>query len=379
MEGLTPERFAFDPAGNVLDNASANIPTGASRGYVQGNRLKVFQDLRFDYDDVGNLIHERRGRRSEIHYHYNRQNQLIQVDKDGQTTRYAYDPFGRRILKQDAFGETAFLWDGDHLIQEQRRNIQITYAFEPGSFEPLCQIRDGEVYHYHNDHLGTPQVMTDHQGEVVWRARYRVYGNVVKYDVEEIDNPLRFQGQYFDVETGLHYNRHRYYNPNIGQFINQDPIGLLGGLNCYQYAPNPTGWVDPLGLSCKEVSFAHGTSLDIAKEIAKNGLDAEKLLANCIGSHEPGSFFTHQLGPPDNPGPGLQEAANWAGPRYGNEIGILIMTIPKSVYQDLEIQGLVRTGAVPGGTPDMPPETIFKPEAFDVINQHAKWQVLPLN
>jgi RHS repeat-associated protein len=66
------------------------------------------------------------------------------------------------------------------------------------------------------------------------------------------ENNLRFQGQYFDEETGLHYNRHRYYNPSSGQFISQDPIGLLGGVNGYQYAPNPVGWVDPFGLTCKE-------------------------------------------------------------------------------------------------------------------------------
>ena len=61
-----------------------------------------------------------------------------------------------------------------------------------------------------------------------------------------------FQGQYYDQETNLHYNRHRYYDPNCGQFITQDPIGLAGGLNSYQYVPNPTGWVDPLGLTAKE-------------------------------------------------------------------------------------------------------------------------------
>jgi RHS repeat-associated protein len=71
-------------------------------------------------------------------------------------------------------------------------------------------------------------------------------------EVEEVENNIRFQGQYFDEETGLHYNRFRYYNPNTGQFITQDPIGLLGGVNNYQYAPNPVGWVDPFGLSCKE-------------------------------------------------------------------------------------------------------------------------------
>lgn len=77
---------------------------------------------------------------------------------------------------------------------------------------------------------------------------YRAYGNVVRALVNEIDNPIRFQGQYHDPETGLHYNRHRYYNPNTGRFLTPDPIGLAGGLNNYQYVPNPTGWVDPLGL-----------------------------------------------------------------------------------------------------------------------------------
>ena len=60
---------------------------------------------------------------------------------------------------------------------------------------------------------------------------------------------LRFQGQYFDLETGLHYNRFRYYDPDCGRFVSQDPIGLAGGINNYQYAPNPVGWIDPLGLA----------------------------------------------------------------------------------------------------------------------------------
>ena len=63
-----------------------------------------------------------------------------------------------------------------------------------------------------------------------------------------VEQNLRFQGQYFDGETGLHYNRFRYYDPDCGRFVSQDPIGLLGGVNNYQYAPNPVGWVDPLGL-----------------------------------------------------------------------------------------------------------------------------------
>jgi RHS repeat-associated protein len=115
------------------------------------------------------------------------------------------------------------------------------------------------LYHYHLDHLGTPQEITNAQGQVVWAPQYKAYGNLalkpaaspqLQADAAQAD-PLRFQGQYFDEETGLHYNRHRYYDPNCGQFITQDPIGLLGGLNCYQYVPNPVGWVDPLGLTAK--------------------------------------------------------------------------------------------------------------------------------
>ena len=116
----------------------------------------------------------------------------------------------------------------------------------------MILIDNNEIYHYHLDHLGTPQEMTDSQGKIVWSVSYKAYGNLAVAHVNEIDNPIRFQGQYHDIETGLHYNRHRYYDPNCGQFISQDPIGLLGGLNNYQYVPNPTGWIDPLGLSADE-------------------------------------------------------------------------------------------------------------------------------
>uniref|UniRef100_UPI00332B8827 RHS repeat-associated core domain-containing protein n=1 Tax=Pseudomonas sp. HY7a-MNA-CIBAN-0227 TaxID=3140474 RepID=UPI00332B8827 len=83
----------------------------------------------------------------------------------------------------------------------------------------------------------------------VWSAHYRAYGQIAKLDVNTVNNPLRFQGQYFDQESGLHYNRHRYYNPDNGRYLTTDPVKLAGGLNGYQYVPNPTGWVDPLGLS----------------------------------------------------------------------------------------------------------------------------------
>ncbi|WKJ90897.1 RHS repeat-associated core domain-containing protein [Methylomonas montana] len=115
---------------------------------------------------------------------------------------------------------------------------------------------NGTTYHYHLDHLGTPRELTDTDGRIVWSARYRAYGNLALADVEAIDNPLRFQGQYYDAETGLHYNLNRYYDPNAGRFIHQDPIGLRGGSNVYRYAQNPVNWIDPLGLTGKDCMSA---------------------------------------------------------------------------------------------------------------------------
>ncbi|WP_174913866.1 RHS repeat domain-containing protein, partial [Burkholderia diffusa] len=106
---------------------------------------------------------------------------------------------------------------------------------------------------YQCDHLGTPQELTDEHSEIAWSAEYRAWG-VAQEAIRKasgkapITNPIRFQGQYHDHETGLHYNRYRYYDPNSGRYINQDPIGLRGGINAYTYVKNPIIWIDPLGL-----------------------------------------------------------------------------------------------------------------------------------
>ncbi|AVD82348.1 hypothetical protein C4Q28_09330 [Pseudomonas sp. SWI6] len=115
------------------------------------------------------------------------------------------------------------------------------------------------------DHPGTPMELTDHHGEVAWAGQYKAWGDVreVRSDWAKqvgMTNPIRFQGQYHDHETGLHYNRYRYYDPNIAKFISRDPIGLLGGTNLYQYAPNPLIWIDPLGLSSVTVGRWMGPS-----------------------------------------------------------------------------------------------------------------------
>ena len=273
VEGYAQEQFDFDPAGNILSPQSGQ---SGEKTKTAGNRLTFHGDRHFTYDERGNLIEERRGTGGALQtrYHYNSQNQLIKVEKSGgaqasQVTTYAYDPLGRRIRKQDEFGETTFLWNGDVLLSEQRNRIDKLYLYEPNSFKPLAFIENNQCYFYQLDHLGTPQEMTNWEGQIVWSARYRVYGNVLKQDVEAVENNLRFQGQYYDVESGLHYNRHRYYDPGTGQFTQQDPIGLLGGINNYQYAPNPSGWIDPLGLVCKE-------RYDRYKELRQQGFSAQE-------------------------------------------------------------------------------------------------------
>jgi RHS repeat-associated protein len=109
--------------------------------------------------------------------------------------------------------------------------------------------QDGNYYFYQNDHLGTPQKMTGVNGMVVWSANYSSFGETTVDGSSTITNNLRFPGQYYDEETGLHYNRFRYYVPNIGRYNRPDPIGQFGNLNTYIYASNsPMLNYDELGL-----------------------------------------------------------------------------------------------------------------------------------
>ncbi|MCG8425806.1 MAG: RHS domain-containing protein, partial [Chromatiales bacterium] len=109
-----------------------------------------------------------------------------------------------------------------------------------------------KLEYYHCDHLGTPIALSDLEGKVIWRAEYDPWGNILEeYNPDNIEQSIRFQGQQYDEESGLHYNRHRYYDPNIGTYITQDPIGLQGGVNLYAYAAsNPLIYTDPNGLDC---------------------------------------------------------------------------------------------------------------------------------
>ena len=133
-------------------------------------------------------------------------------------------------------------------------------------------------YFYVTDHLGTPQQMVDAQGTVVWQAAYLPYGEA-KVLKATVQNNLRFPGQYFDAETGLHYNWNRYYNPKTGRYITADPIGLVGGMNVYAYVGgNPVNAVDPWGLATENWSNC------FANCVEKERLDWDIVLSTLGGA-----------------------------------------------------------------------------------------------
>jgi RHS repeat-associated protein len=153
------------------------------------------------------------------------------------------------------------------------------YVYHPDSFAPLALVEsvegcaadrvlahapgppraDGDsarsrplqVYYYHNAPNGCPTRLSDARGRIVWAARYDTGGRVKGLLTNEISNAIRLQGQYEDEETGLYYNRSRYYDPDTCAFVNQDTIRLLGGPHLYEYAANTLSWIDPYGTDCK--------------------------------------------------------------------------------------------------------------------------------
>ncbi|WP_277953331.1 RHS repeat-associated core domain-containing protein [Pseudomonas sp. TH08] len=320
---LGVETFDFDPAGNLLDEKTAEhrraLELTPARSKLLDNLLHEYAGAHYEYDERGNQIKRwRDGASSQMRWDL--LDRLVHFDDGILSVEYAYDALGRRLLKnskvhykkrpeagslwnsaeqsrlqrEHGCGFTLYGWDGDNLAWESRAAQQdgetgrtIHYVFEPGTFIPVAQAISnhsinlvglpsyGDDYSleedplwnhsavspsidvltwYQCDHLGTPQELTDQNGDLVWRAQYKAWGDITEEwsgwaRQQGIANPIRFQGQYHDHETGLHYNRHRYYDPCVGRFISQDPISYAGGLNLYFYGANPVLLIDPLGLA----------------------------------------------------------------------------------------------------------------------------------
>jgi RHS repeat-associated protein len=177
---------------------------------------------------------------------------LTQVVTDkGQSVSYAYDAVGRRISKSVDGTTTNFVWDGDCLLGElsSEGNLTHQYIFWPDSFRPLADIGETRLY-FVNHPNGAPHAAIDERGKIRWLCEYDPGGQRQPSLVDDCNVTLGFQGQMVDEETGLHYNRHRYYDPAVQAFISADPLGLNAGVDLYAFGPNVWVWVDPLGLSC---------------------------------------------------------------------------------------------------------------------------------
>ena len=194
---------------------------------------------------------------------------------DGATIRFEYDALGRRTLKETHDRCHRYAWDGNVLLhewsydrrekprtqqdelgrirydrQEPYTNL-ITWVYDGGSYTPVAKLTEEDSYSIVQDYLGTPIQALDSKGEVVWDCILDIYGDVLELRGKRDFIPFRFQGQYEDQETGLYYNRFRYYSPETGNYISQDPIRLAGGNpTLYGYVEDTNNQIDVFGLDC---------------------------------------------------------------------------------------------------------------------------------
>jgi RHS repeat-associated protein len=247
---------------------------------------------RYAYDADGNLIEKREPSGRTWHYAWNAAGMMSTVTRpDGTVVTFAYDPLGRRVKKTYRGQTTNWVWDGKNPLHEWvegslepltpvagafvgstdaivkkreaeleallaqgppqrgRQNAPITWLFDPDSHSPMAKLVGDEQLSIVTDHLGAPVLMADSDGRVNWSAGWSIYGELRDLEGERYACPFRWPGQYEDAETGLYYNRYRYYDPETGQFCSQDPVRLAGGLALYAYVEDPNALIDPDGLT----------------------------------------------------------------------------------------------------------------------------------
>jgi RHS repeat-associated protein len=267
--GDETERYEYDSHFNIISKKiiTPDRRTVNSFEYEKGNRLKTIGDLHYKYNSAG-LLTEVIERNKSTRYFYSDDDLLTKVEHPNRTiTEYEYDALRRRILKRKGGNKvTRFYWDIQTLWMEenwinsssdesQEVLRSIHYIYDPIHWSLISLVVDGTEYLTFSDHIGTPQSLINDQGEVIWKLKKTAWGESLeslKLDEEAaIECPIRFPGQYADIETGLCYNMNRYYDPVTGRYTSPDPIGLLGGINTYTYTLNPVNYIDPLGLECQ--------------------------------------------------------------------------------------------------------------------------------
>jgi len=239
---LTDETFTYDALGNRKTDTNTGITEWL---YNQNNQLLNSVDNQYSYDVNGSQIEEKDATGVlEKQYLYNTKNRLSEIkDANGQTiASYYYDPFGRRLSKTvtnpDTSTTTTYFHYNDEGYSAEKTNGQIiSYLFSPQntwSTSPILKRENNTYYYYQNDHLGTPNILHDKQGQVVNAREMKAFGEWTT-STSTINNNFAFAGQYKDFESNTYYNFHRDYNSNLGRYIESDPLNLDSGINLYIY------------------------------------------------------------------------------------------------------------------------------------------------
>lgn len=233
---------------SIIMQVLQTIPTKSPKHFLAGKTKRQFARPRnrtkYTYDDSGRLV--------EVY------------ENSNLTATYVHNALGQRVTKTVGTSDSIYVYDikGTLLAEHDASgNLVRDYVWLDGA--PIAQIDQGEAFRYlHFDHLGTPRHATDDSENLVWSWESDAFGLATADEDPDGDTTLttinlRFPGQYFDSETGFHYNYFRTFDPRSGRYLESDPIGLNGGLNTYGYAAgNPLTVFDPLGLDCVSANGA---------------------------------------------------------------------------------------------------------------------------
>ncbi len=309
------ERYAYDEAGNQTTATWPGEDHATGPREYTGTRITGAGRVRYEHDAQGRVTLRQKARLSRKpdtwHYGWDAEDRLVSVTTpDGTRWRYLYDALGRRTAKQRLAGDgttlaekVTFTWDGDTLC-EQTTSLAgspdtVALTWDHDGVKPVTQVErrlldraevDRRFFAIVTDLIGTPRELIDEQGEVAWHTRATLWGATSWNRGADAYTPLRFPGQYFDPESGLHYNRYRHYDPESGRYLSPDPLGLIPAPNAVTYVDNPTRWIDPLGLAgCPHRSGEHRHSVVLgvnqAPDNASNSLAAHLRANGDPGAH----------------------------------------------------------------------------------------------
>jgi RHS repeat-associated protein len=245
--------FEYDPAGNLRFQ-----PGLTDVEMDSGNRLRAANGDRFTYNDRDQLS-AREGPAGTTRYEYNALDMLVRCEINGESWTASYDALCRRIRKNWRGRTTTYYWDDFRLAAEVRHDGSLRlYLYEddvglvPFMFIEYADLdsepASGKRYYIFSNQIGVPIRVDDDEGRTCWSARIDPYGRAHVGRDGTLEMPLRFPGHYHDPETGLHYNRFRYFSPELGRYLQPDPVGLKGGINLYAYPVDPLTSADIDGL-----------------------------------------------------------------------------------------------------------------------------------